>query len=221
MDTICSICKSTEFKEGYGGRLSITGKNPTCVNCGSVERHRIIYSMYEALVPITKNLKVLHFAPDITLNQENFAHYEGSTYGGKNSLDMMNTKLPENSFDIVVSNHVLEHIKDQFKAIREMIRVVGKEGVVHICIPSPSQVLRTRDWGFANEKKSYHFRWYGADAGIIFRKAMEGLHIMVAIGEDSATNTKDLVFWLSLSSKSLDDIGNLLLDNSFTIVFIS
>lgn len=219
--TSCSICESHEFKEGYGGRLSTTGLKPTCVKCGSVERHRIIYSMYEVLVPFTKNLKALQFAPDNTLRKENFATLEGSTYGGENSLDMMNTGLTEGSYDLILSNHVLEHVRDHTKAIQEMIRVVGPTGLVHVCVPSPASNLRTVDWGFPDPKKTFHYRWYGADAGMILAKNHSNLHVMAAIGRDPVTDTYDIVFWLSRSEAVLNTIARQLLSATYVVLFLS
>jgi len=218
---VCSICGSQEFKEGYGGRLSPTGFKPTCVSCGSVERHRIIHSMYKALTPITQKIKALQFAPDITVSAANFATLDGSTYNGPNSMDMMRTGLPDGSYDLIISNHVLEHVSDDMKAIREMIRVVGPKGVVHICVPSPAQNLRTRDWGFADPARAYHFRWYGADSGQFFAKAVQNLHVMAVVGRDPATDTYDMVFWLSMNNETLDFYGRALLASSFAVLLLS
>jgi glycosyltransferase involved in cell wall biosynthesis len=51
------------------------------------------------------------------------------------------TKLPfpDESFDVVVSNHVIEHVgdrDDQLRHLREIRRVLGPEGVCYLAVPS-------------------------------------------------------------------------------------
>jgi SAM-dependent methyltransferase len=166
--------------------------------------------MYRSLVPMTRRMRALQFAPDIALEPTNFAHLDGSVFNGKNSMDMTKTGLPDGSYDLVASNHVLEHVHDHQGAIREMIRVVGATGVVHLCVPSPALVPETRDWGFADKSKSFHYRIYGADAALIFLQAMPELHVICGVGRDPVTDTYELVFWLSRDRTPLLQITSLL-----------
>lgn len=105
--TICSICGGNRFVPGYGGRLAPNGTGPTCDGCGSAERHRIIHGMYRALLPMTRRMKCLQFAPDASLSAANFAGFDTSVYNGRNSMDMTQTGLPDGSYDLVASSHVL------------------------------------------------------------------------------------------------------------------
>lgn len=113
-------------------------------------------------------------------------------------MDITNTGLAPESYDLIASNHVLEHVADQHTAIRELIRVVGPHGLVHVSVPSPSFVPETVDWGYPDKLKSFHYRAYGADAGLVFLHALEQLHIIAAAGVDPVTQTYEFVFWLSL-----------------------
>lgn len=218
--TICSVCGGQAFGPGYGGRLAPNGSAPSCLGCRSTERHRIIHAMYLALAPLTRRLRGLQFAPDMTMLAENFKSLTFSTYNGENSMDMMATGLEAASFDLVASNHVLEHVKDHFLAVREMIRVAGPKGLVHVCVPSPSFVPRTIDWGYADPARTYHYRSYGADAGRILGQAMPGLHVIAAAGRDPVTDTYDLVYWLSQSEDSLLDVTARLQKAQFAVVSI-
>jgi hypothetical protein len=216
----CVICDGTAFAAGHGGRLAYTGALPACTTCKSVERHRIIRTLYDALKPLTVRLRALQFAPDISIQPTQFKSFTGSTYNGENSLDMMKTGLEAGSYDLIISNHVLEHVRDHHAALRESIRVVGAQGLVHLCVPSPMFVAKTRDWGFADPTKTYHYRAYGADAGIVFLDAMPGLHAICVVGRDTVTDTYEMVYWLSLSADMLLQMTTLLQRAHFVVVAI-
>lgn len=216
----CRICGSTAFKPGHAGRTAIGGALPTCANCGSTERHRIIHAMYEALKPLTQQWRALQFAPDGSLARTNFKALDVSIYGGVNSLDMMQTGLPDGSYELVASNHVLEHVKDHLRAIQESLRLVGPKGVVHVCVPSPAQVVQTRDWGFADPSLTYHYRIYGADAGVLLGGAHDDAKVLCGVGRDAVTDTYDMVYWLSLDRGSLVQMTGLLQRARFAVVCI-
>lgn len=221
MTTItCSICGESKFEPGYGGRLAPNGSCPTCVKCKSAERHRVVRAMYRTLTPLTASLRCLQFAPDSSLEPQQFARFDTSVYNGENSLDMTRTGLTSESYDLIASNHVLEHVADHHAAIREMIRVVGPNGLVHLCVPSPSFVPVTRDWGFADKVKSFHYRAYGADAALVFVQAMPELHAIAALGRDLVTDTYEFVFWLSLDSDRLLEWTAQLQHDQFAVVTI-
>ena len=52
-------------------------------------------------------------------------------------------KLPleDNSFDVVFSSHVLEHVNDEQKSLREMKRVLKDDGLLIIGMPTASMAL--------------------------------------------------------------------------------
>jgi len=216
----CNICGGNDFVPGYANRMGLNGVGPTCSKCKSAERHRIVRAMYVSLAPLVRGYRVLQFAPDMSLPVEDFASFTGSTYGGLNSLDMMATGLADGSYDLVASNHVLEHVKDDRAAIRELLRVVGPRGVIHVNVPSPTFVARTVDWGFPDPAKTFHYRTYGADAGQLLAQAHQDVHVIAAIGWDDVTDTPDIVYWLSLDDALLYQFATRLVDSRIPVVKI-
>lgn len=206
---ICSICRGEAFEAGPGGRMSLQGGRPQCRGCGSLERHRTIRAMYRALVPETKKLDALQFAPDQTVDPSYFKSYKGSTYGGEFSLDMMNTALPQGSFDIIISNHVLEHVSDDCSALVECLRVVG-DGVIHINVPLTNLLAETDDWGYADSSRTFHYRHYGADLGVRLSSAVEGVFCFAATGIDPVTQVMDQVYFFSKNDNTLKRFMTLL-----------
>lgn len=82
-------------------------------------------------------------------------------------------KIPfENSyFDLIICNHVLEHIDDDLKAIREMHRVLASHGHAIVTIPqdpSRSQTYEDKKITSAEDRalafgQADHVRIYGKD----------------------------------------------------------
>lgn len=198
----CNICGGETFVAGFLGRMSF-GLPPVCGGCGSSERHRIVRRLFEAIRPIAAPWRVLQFAPDMSVDATWFASYQFSIYGGANSLDMMNTGLEAGSFDLVLSNHVLEHVPDDFSALREMLRLVGPSGLVVLTAPTPLFRWESVDWGFADEKKNMHFRDYGADFPSLVVEKIPNARVLVAIGRDEATGLHDHVWFISLDPEPL------------------
>ncbi len=192
----CNICGNDQFVPGFSGRLTF-GEKPVCGECGSAERHRIVYGLFDKVKDQMKSWRLLQFAPDCSIDRGWFASYQGSVYGGDFSLDMMNTGLEEGSYEIILSNHVLEHIPDDTAALQEMLRVVGPKGLVALTAPTPIFRWTSTDWGFPDPEKNAHFRDYGADFPTIMTERIPDLHIMTVIGRDDVTGLHDHVYFLS------------------------
>ncbi len=216
----CSICGGNNFTPGYNGRLSRTGLPPHCNTCGSVERHRIIFNIYDCLKDITIHMSALQFAPDNTLVPTNFKSFVTSNYQGDNHLEMMETGLDDSSFDLLVSNHVIEHVPDDIAALRECLRVVGPNGIVHICAPSPVETVVTNDWGFPDESKTMHYRNYGADLGTRFCNEIDDLFGLAVFGVDGVTSIYDVIFFFTRSHNRLKQLLKPLQKNRYPAVFV-
>jgi demethylmenaquinone methyltransferase/2-methoxy-6-polyprenyl-1,4-benzoquinol methylase len=52
--------------------------------------------------------------------------------------DVMSLPYEDQSFDVVMAAHVLEHLPDPQRALSEMIRVLKPGGMVFICVTRPS-----------------------------------------------------------------------------------
>jgi len=51
-------------------------------------------------------------------------------------MDICNMSFKDDEFDIIISSDILEHIQDDAKAIREMKRVLKKDGVLVVFVPA-------------------------------------------------------------------------------------
>ncbi len=108
----------------------------------SLERHRLLWLYLKNETDFfTAEKKVLHFAPEQAFYKRfrNLKHLDYTTTDLLSPLadvkaDICNLPFKDNSYDIILCNHVLEHIPDDTKAIQELYRVlkVGGMGVFQI-----------------------------------------------------------------------------------------
>ena len=148
------------------------------MQCGALERHRLLWLFLTQQTDLFNGTpkKVLHVAPERSLEPQLRSRL-GSNYttaGLSNpramiKMDITDIKQPECSFDVIVCSHVLEHVPDDRKAMREIRRVLKDAGWAILLVPittdktfeDPSIVdpaERRRVFG-----KEDHVRNYGRD----------------------------------------------------------
>lgn len=214
--SVCSICGGRQFAPGPSNRLQ-DGIAPSCSSCSSLERHRIIYNCYTQLPQkLLKQKRCLHFAPDMAVDSKWFGEYETSVYGGKNSLDLQNIPRSDEQYDWVVCNHVLEHVEDDARAMRELMRVTKYSGFVQFAIPSPLRRTKTDDWGYPKKSQHYHYRVYGADFMNRFNGILNEENTLSVIGIDPITGIKDVLFFVSKNPVSLNELRSYFPQNAHT-----
>lgn len=196
----CNICGGQRFVRGPGRRLSPTGKRPKCAGCGSLERHRAFHRLFRGLGPRRlRALRCLQFSRDPTVDAGWFESYEVSVFNKRNSLDLQQIARPDGSYDIIVCNHVLEHVPDYRAALRELGRILSARGFLFLSFPDPYGFARTLDWGYPHPRDSLHYRRFGRDVEDVFRQLLPDCHIVAVASADPATGTADLGYVLTRS----------------------
>src|SRR3989344_6500849 len=69
-------------------------------------------------------------------------------------MDCLKLKFKDNTFSTIIAIDVLEHIKDDKKAVNEWYRVLNKNGTIIICVPFNKRLWRKDD------KEVGHYRRY-------------------------------------------------------------
>ena len=145
----------------------------------SLERHRLLWLYLKNETSFFKaKLKVLHFAPESALMNQ-FKKLKNISYDtiDLNSpiadikADICDLPFLDNSYDFILCNHVLEHIVDDNKAIRELYRVLKKNGIGIFQVPIDYNRDTTfEDFSVTNKKERNklfgqydHVRIYGLD----------------------------------------------------------
>ena len=149
-----------------------------CLSCGSRERHRLQHLwVTEGGGDKLAGKRILHFAPEKVVMRRMVGNplYEtadlmqaGVTHPG---TDITDVRLPDASYDVVMANHVLEHIPDDRKAMQELFRLLKPGGVGLFSVPinatrhdtyeNPAITGKAERW--AHFSAHDHLRYYGLD----------------------------------------------------------
>jgi SAM-dependent methyltransferase len=175
----CLICGRHYKKFLPYGRMS-SRQNALCPNCLSLERHRLIWLyLKEKTNFFSKPLSVLHIAPEHCFIKP-FEKIHGDGYItadiesplAKVKMDIHNMPFNENQFDVVLCNHVLEHVADDVKALSEIKRVLKPGGWAILLVPffQPIAEATFEDNSITDPRErekifgqSDHVRKYGKD----------------------------------------------------------
>ena len=127
----CPVCGG-HFRKFLPFGVRERRRNARCPRCGSFERHRLLMLyLKERTNFFTSHLKVLEFAPHVYL-QERLRRMKNLEYISADlasplamvSMDITDIKFEDNQFDCVICYHVLEHVPDDLKAMREICRIL-------------------------------------------------------------------------------------------------
>lgn len=200
----CPLCGGILYGMGPSGRFTPGEPDvmPRCLGCQSLERHRAMRLVWNCLRPLLGRVRALQFAPDPSPLPDAFAALEVSVYGGENSLDIQDIDRGDASYDMVLCNHVLEHVADDAAALAELLRILAPGGVVQLAVPAPRSHAVTRDWGFPDWGRHGHYRVYGRDLWGRFVAAGPFAVLEVPVA-DPVTGCEDVVYFIARHGASL------------------
>jgi SAM-dependent methyltransferase len=209
---ICCRKNSPFFLPYFGGaraappvmqKLDLVGSDLerySCPKCESNdrERHLKLYFQRLNIDRLITGSRVLHFAPErcfgaYVFNAAPAEYIKADLFPSApdvQKVDMLEMKFDSESFDMVIANHVLEHVADDARALSEIHRVLRRGGVAILQTPYSSMLHSTfEDAGLASplaREHAYgqddHVRLYGQD--IFSRFADAGFMPRIARHED-------------------------------------
>ncbi len=145
----------------------------------SLERHRLLWLYLKNETDFfSSKKKVLHFAPEQCFLKrfKQLKHLEYTTTDLESPIadvkaDICNLPFEDNSYDVILCNHVLEHIPDDTKAMQELYRVMKSGGYGIFQIPQDLSRAETFEDHTITDRKERakifgqydHVRVYGRD----------------------------------------------------------
>jgi SAM-dependent methyltransferase len=143
-------------------------KYAICPQCKGLERHRLQYLVLtEILGGLGGQIKMLHIAPEKFFRQmfsSRFAQYETADLfmeGVDHKVDIRDMPFEDKTYDFVFASHVLEHVREDRTAIKEIRRVLRPNGVA--MLPVPIVCEQTIEYPDANPYEAGHVRAPGVD----------------------------------------------------------
>ena len=200
-------------------------KNALCPGTLSLERHRLLWLYLEKETNfLNSNLKVLHVAPEQVFYKKfkKLKNWEYFTFDLNSPIadikgDLTSTNFKDESFDLIICNHVLEHIEDDKSALDEMYRILKYNGISILQVPInvkrentfedlsiKSKIQREKYFGQYD-----HVREYGLD----FKDRVEQAGFKVEMINYSKKISEDLVIKYGLMKDDLIPIGKKLPSN--------
>ena len=134
-----------EARQIVGG---MRGKDDRCPVCHGRDRTRMMMLYLEEHTAVGHApVRLLHVAPDFGLylwlkRQPRLDHvgsdidaYRYRHIDGMQTVDLTDAPIPDNTFDLVVCSHVLEHIPDDGAAFKEIFRILKPGGKALLLTP--------------------------------------------------------------------------------------
>lgn len=132
----CNICE-TKIRQFINGKSN----DLICPRCGSLPRTRGLWNIIKDRI---KEQTILHFSPpqalqDIIRSTAQAKRYITTDYSGEfdseSQLDIENIDLEDEEIDLIICYHVLEHVDDDIKALKELYRILKASGQCYIQTP--------------------------------------------------------------------------------------
>lgn len=167
---ICNICGCDTFLP-FGKR-----EKALCKNCASLERHRAMHGVLtrrEGFLDKLSSARILHLAPENCIAQ--WLQDTGRTYIAADirpeiypQIKCLKLQLPdgldifpEGYFDLIVHNHILEHIPGDYRLhILSFLRLVAPGGMMAFTVPV-FRDKKTRQFGELLSSDEERYKFFG------------------------------------------------------------
>jgi SAM-dependent methyltransferase len=139
--------------------------------CFDRERHLMLYFHALDLFEQCRDKSILHIAPERNIlkkllqftNKIIVGDFYPEQYEKEYNvmkMDVTEINLPDKSIDMVIANHVLEHIPDYPKALAEIFRVVKDDGCAILQTPFTEKIYGNFEDKMI-DKDELRQEWYG------------------------------------------------------------
>ncbi len=134
-----------------------------CPRCGSIQRNRRLWQLLSEEF-IKPNQSILHFSPSRSIYRKmKKGSYEyvssdlSENFISDVSFDIQAIEAADESYDLIICYHILEHIEDDTLAMKELWRVLKKDGYCLIQTPFKEGSIYEDNSITSPEEREIHF----------------------------------------------------------------
>ena len=195
---ICPCCGWKLRAFTHGGTSLKVRHHGYCPRCNAKARHRRDWLFLEQKTNLFRdNLRLLHVSPKYSLLRRlkklpNLRYTAVDLYTRPHmdiKMDLAATPVPSATFDAIICIHVLEHVKDDRGAMRELFRVLKPGGWALISVPIRLDQKTYEDSTITTPEgrrqafgEISHYRFYGYD--LVDRLEACGFQVQCDLGQD-------------------------------------
>ena len=134
----CPLCGKS-FRKFLPYGYVTPRKNALCPHCLALERHRLLWLYLERETTLKEALpELLHIAPEVCLMRHLKPLYKGAKERYRTAdlespladlhFDIQQIPIEDNQVEVVICNHLMEHVEDDRRAMRELHRILRPGG---------------------------------------------------------------------------------------------
>lgn len=201
----CPLCGSRRRKFMPYGYVT-SREDALCPRCLALERHRMIWLWITRHTDLLERRpRLLHIAPEVSLmrhlkplygNSSNYITADLESPLADLHFDVQQIPLSDGSVEVVICNHLLEHVEDDRVALRELHRILCHGGWGILLVPEDRRRATTFEDDSVTDRAERtrlfgqydHRRVYGRDYDDRLRSA--GFRVARIPCSDIATATE-------------------------------
>jgi SAM-dependent methyltransferase len=145
-------------------------KAMTCPKCDATDRERLMAIYLDEAWPKFggKTVRLMDFAPAWPLSQKiqrlpgvDYRSADLSRRDVQENVDLTDTGYPDASVDVFICSHILEHIPEDRKAMRELVRILKPGGFGLMLVPLVVGVEDTTEEPPGGAPVEYRWKHFG------------------------------------------------------------
>jgi len=181
----CPCCDRVTGSFLWVGNQLRLSRHAVCPGCGARSRHRGIAMVLPELL-VESPRRVLHFAPEAPITTVLDRLVPGAEVVTTDLVrddvdrpgeDIQALGFHDGEFDLVLCNHVLEHVADDAAAVAELARVTAPGGSALITVPGDWS--RRSTVSFPDVSFNGHHRDYGTEVVDLVASAFATVEVRV------------------------------------------
>jgi predicted SAM-dependent methyltransferase len=130
--TISKLNNYERYKDTYKGKL--------CPSCFSYPRHRIACYHFDKIS--WRGNSIILFGAEYSIkkwfDRKGLLYTTADLFDRSANIkaDIQNTAFADESWDLIICNHVLEHVPDYKVALKELKRILKNNGILELTVPT-------------------------------------------------------------------------------------